>query len=86
MIQKTWLPSRCLAMDGRYDSDIPASSCTPQYKFDASFLLVLRNIKELSGSVIIFVSLAYIPYFEGLKLGLCDHLAVFVSVFPPINF
>jgi hypothetical protein len=31
MIQETWLPSRCLAMDGRSDSDIPAPSGTPQY-------------------------------------------------------
>jgi hypothetical protein len=26
-----WLPSRCLAKDGRSDSDIPAFSGTPQY-------------------------------------------------------
>jgi hypothetical protein len=31
MIQKTWLPSRCLAMDGRSDSDISAFSGTPQF-------------------------------------------------------
>jgi hypothetical protein len=31
IIQETWLPSRCLAMDGRSDSDIPAFSGTPQY-------------------------------------------------------
>jgi hypothetical protein len=31
MIQETWLPSRCLAMDGRPDSDIPAFSGTPHY-------------------------------------------------------
>jgi hypothetical protein len=31
MIQETWLPSRCPAMDGRSDSDIPAFSGTPQY-------------------------------------------------------
>jgi hypothetical protein len=31
MIQETWLPSRCLAMGGRSDSDIPAFSGTPQY-------------------------------------------------------
>jgi hypothetical protein len=30
MIQETWLPSRCLATDGRSDSDIPAFSGTPQ--------------------------------------------------------
>jgi hypothetical protein len=28
MIQETWLPSRCLAMDGRSNSDIPAFSGT----------------------------------------------------------
>jgi hypothetical protein len=31
MIQETWLRSRCLAMDGRSDSDIPAFSGTPQH-------------------------------------------------------
>jgi hypothetical protein len=31
MIQKTCLPSRCLAMDSRSDSGIPAFSGTPQY-------------------------------------------------------
>jgi hypothetical protein len=28
----TWLPSRCLAMDARSNSDIPALGGTPQYK------------------------------------------------------
>jgi hypothetical protein len=32
MIQETLLPSRCLAMDGRSDSDIPTFSSTPQYE------------------------------------------------------
>jgi hypothetical protein len=31
MIQETWLPSHCLAMDGRSDADILAFSGTPQY-------------------------------------------------------
>jgi hypothetical protein len=31
MIKETWLPSRCLAMDGRFDLDIPVFSGTPQY-------------------------------------------------------
>jgi hypothetical protein len=31
MIQETWLPSRCLVMDGHSDSDIPAFRGTPQY-------------------------------------------------------
>jgi hypothetical protein len=31
MIQEIWLPSRCLAMDGRSDSDIPAFSGMSQY-------------------------------------------------------
>jgi hypothetical protein len=34
MNQETWLPSRCLAMDGRSDSDIPAFSGMPQYYID----------------------------------------------------
>jgi hypothetical protein len=27
--------------------------------------------------------LAYFPYFEKIKVGLCDHHAVYVSVYPP---
>jgi hypothetical protein len=34
----------------------------------------------------VIVFLAYFPYFEKIKLGLCDHHAVCVSVYPPINF
>jgi hypothetical protein len=30
--------------------------------------------------------LAYFPYFEEIRLGLCDLHAVCVSLYPPINF
>jgi hypothetical protein len=57
MIQGTWLPSRCLAMDGRSDSYIPAFSGMPQYlyfllpqskhKIDGLYILIVKLIKRL---------------------------------------
>jgi hypothetical protein len=37
--------------------------------------------------IIIIKSLAYVPYFEKIKVGLCDHHAVCVFVYPlPYQF
>jgi hypothetical protein len=53
MIQETWLPSRCLAMDGLSDSDIPAFSGTPQYysiHFPAKLFLLIFSFINKSDS------------------------------------
>jgi hypothetical protein len=40
----------------------------------------------VSFSSLLLLPTTYFPYFEKIKVGLCDHLAVCVSVYPPTNF
>jgi hypothetical protein len=52
MIEETWLLSRCLAIDGRSDSDIPAFSGTPQYfnvlSYELHIVVVLYILNYLN--------------------------------------
>jgi hypothetical protein len=59
MIQETWLPSRCLAMDGRSDSNIPVFSRTSQYYFVIHISGWLQgNVNKFNEQVSVAVTLA----------------------------
>jgi hypothetical protein len=48
MMHTSFYHSRCLAMDGRSDSDIPAFGCTPQYYYRLFYVTVYALVnKEL---------------------------------------
>jgi hypothetical protein len=69
MIQKTWLPSRCLAMDDRSDSDISAFSGTPQ-------IVIMTCVY-----VCLYGSVVYVTVTVYLYMSVCTYVYVYWPIY-----
>jgi hypothetical protein len=81
MIQETWLPNGCLAMDGRSDSDIPAFSGTPHYYYYYYYYYWFQNYLTSIFCAVRTLREAFVAFFHDVMSATSPHFGTPVVQF-----